>query len=69
VRLILRGLRMGVRRVYGLLDPSLRGVNVGGGGRRGYGLRVLEYRQRTFLGTSLSALLLFFCCSLNYNDN
>lgn len=42
---------MGVRMVYGLLDPLLR---VGGkerGGRIGYGSIVLEYLQRTFLGT------------------
>jgi hypothetical protein len=59
VRLILRELRMGVRRVYGLLDPLSRGGGVGGGGRRGYGLRVPVYQQRTFLGTRLSALFLF----------
>jgi hypothetical protein len=55
VRLILRELRMGVRRVYGLLDPLLRVEDGGGGGPRGYGLRVLEYLQRTFQGTSASA--------------
>jgi len=43
---------MGVLRVYVLLGPLLTAGGVGGGGRRGYGLRVLEYLPRTFLGTS-----------------
>lgn len=60
MRLILRELRMEARRVYGLLDPLLKVGGVGGGGPRGCGLRVLEYLQRTFLGTSISAFLLFF---------
>jgi hypothetical protein len=55
VRLLLRELRMGVRRVYGLLYPIWRGGGGEGDGRRGYELRVLEYLQTTFLGTSLSA--------------
>ena len=36
VRLILRALRTGVRRVYGLLDPLLKVGGVRGGGPRGY---------------------------------
>jgi hypothetical protein len=36
VRLILRELRMGVRRVYGLLDPLLRVEAEERGGPRGY---------------------------------
>ena len=55
---------MGVRRVYGLLDSLLKVGGVGGGEPRECGSRVLEYLQRTFLGTSSLALLLFFCCNL-----
>jgi hypothetical protein len=56
---------MGVRRVYGLLDPLLRVEGEERGGPRGYGLRVLEYLLKTFLGTSssASALIIFLLLS------
>ena len=63
MRLILRELRTGVRRVYGLLDPLLMVGGGEGGGRRGYGLRVLGYLLKTFLGTSSLATLVL----MSYN--